>query len=237
LYLHSSSNIYLVPHSTSLNNSLQALQTSTLKDILTKLKANNLRKQQLLKAIEKGDKKDQATFSIKSTEEFPPFPCKLNDLRFFIENLSPELTEDDIKDYFEDFGDVVDLRLDPDVKKAFITFSHFHGDRPGKNHEIKETSVILEGVFKESDKPSTTICVTGDIEDVSGDSMRKFLRQYGTITDYRRTVNHKTSRLSRFIFVKFEKPQDVEKIMNSRKHLIRSRAEKFDFNIIQVDEH
>lgn len=139
-------------------------------------------------------------------------------------------------DCFEKFGEIIDLRID--TNKAFITFSYFYDTRPEKDHEIQGTPVILEPVFSQeaSTSSSSTVAIIGDIEKLSGDSLRNYLDLFGTITDFRRTVNRKTHKMSRCIFVKFDKPKEVDNLLSMKQHRIKNRVEKFDFEVIRIDE-
>lgn len=159
---------------------------------------NNYKKGKMLKALNEG--------SFCEEQLSPPtFACKLNDLRFFIENVDPRINEDNLLDYFEVFGEVIDVGIDQTDRKAFITFLYFCDKRPGKNHNIQDIPITLESVYKTPDILRTsTIMVTGDIESISGDNFRKLFTNVGVFVDFRRTVNRKTKKPSQFVFIKFK---------------------------------
>ena len=169
-----------------------------------------------------------------SAEEVEPssakFPCKLNDLRFFIEKLNPKLREDDLIEYFETFGEIIDLEITSKMT-ANIVFTHFFNERPRKDHKIQGIEIKLENAYSCSTGPSSTVFITGNVGNVTGDSLRQYLRYFGTMIDFRRSV-----RLSQCIFVKFEKPESAKRLLNSQRHSFKSDGKKVDFQVFEVDE-
>jgi RNA recognition motif-containing protein len=167
--------------------------------------------------------------------EFAKYPCRLNDFRFYIEELNRNLQEDGLKTYFDTIGEVIDVYIinseDLKRRKAFITFSHYHDIRPGKEHKIFGYDVNLEACYSIEEEPSTTIALTGETTDITVDSIRKYFSAFGTITDFRRQINRKTNKLSQFIFIQFDKPEAVQVVIDKSPHLI----EDVDVDIIRVE--
>ena len=190
---------------------------------MIKLKEENAKKKKVLKNLKEGNSIDE--------ESLPPikFPCKLNDLRFFIKDLSPVLKEDDLIDYFEIFGEIIDLEITKKI--AVIVFTHFFNERPGKHHEIQGIKIKLENAYECCKGPPSTVFITGAIGNMTGDCIRQHLRYFGTIVDFRRSV-----KLSRCIFVKFEDPESVKILLNSQLHKFKSDGKEIEVQIFEVDE-
>lgn len=191
---------------------------------MRKLKEDNATKKKVMESLKEGNSGEEVDPSLTK------FPCKLNDLRYFIENLDPILKEDDLIDYFETFGEIIDLEITSKMT-AKIVFTHFFNERPRKDHEIQGIEVKLENAYNYGTEPSSTVFITGDIENVTGDSLRQYLRYFGTMVDFRRSV-----RLSRCIFVKFEKPESAKRLLNSQQHSFKSDGKKVEFQVFEVDE-
>lgn len=151
--------------------------------------------------------------------------CKLNDLRLKIEQLDPRISEDDLKEHFDTFGEVIDVYIEKSEisSSGFITFSYFFEERPGRQQVLKNIPMTVEHVSSIDNKGvNQTIVITGgaDVSELSGNDFRKYFSCIGEITDFRRTVNHKTNKLSRFVFIEFDSPRDVEKVLVKRNHKI-----------------
>lgn len=188
-----------------------------------------MKKKQVLKSLASDEKRTQPIIAVDSID-LPVFPCKLNDLRFNIRGISLKISESDLKEYFDTFGEVIDVFIDQELEEensdekprtAHICFSHFDDNWPEKNHVICDTEVTLENVFDAIQKPTSTIVITGNIQELSGKAVNKYLYSFGEIIDYRRTVNWKTHKLSRFVFVKFQNAADVDKVLEVKDHSIK----------------
>lgn len=194
-----------------------------LRKTVSKLKAEKEIKAQKLKSLTTGALIVQSN-EIHDENNFAAFPIKLNDLRFTIEDISSTISEDDLKEYFDEFGEVIDVFIEQaqeeKLRTAHITFSHFTNDWPQKQHVIQDILVTIENVRGDIKKPSDTIVVIGDIQEISGQSISNYLTNFGCIVDFRRSVNWKTNKLSRFVFIKFQNAADAEAVLNTKKHVI-----------------
>lgn len=206
------------------------MQVTSLKKVLDQLTDESHKKLAKLENLKSGkddinidthDEKDEQKGTI-----YRKLPCRLNDFRFFIDNPNRNLEEDRLKHYFDSFGEVIDIFIQrsekPKSSKAFITFSHYFESRPGRHHKILGFDVELESCYNVGEEPSSTILV--EILDGTGDSLRKYFSTFGTIIDFRRQVNRKTNKLSRFVFIQCEKPETVEVIVGVKSHLIDGEA-------------
>lgn len=193
---------------------------------MSKLKQENEMMTQELTALTKSKGRVVPHSSLNTLPAFP-LPCRLNDLRFTIEKIGPKISEDDLKNYFDEFGEVIDVFFEESleikskqIRTAHISFSHFNDSWPDRHHVICKTPLTVENVLQDSKKPSKTVVVIGDIQELSGESIAAYVVRYGDINDFRRTVNWKTNKLSRLTFVKFQTEAAVTKILNVEKHVI-----------------
>lgn len=193
---------------------------------MSKLKRENEMMAQELKSLTKSQFR-AVSYSTLNTLPVLSLPCRLNDLRFTIEEVSPKIFEDDLKKYFDEFGEVIDVFIEKSlevkskqIRTAHISFSHFNDCWPDRHHLICKTPLTIENVFQDTKKPSETIVIIGDIQELSGEPIAAYVIRYGDIDDFRRTVNWKTNKLSRLVFVKFQKAAAVAKILDVENHII-----------------
>ena len=183
-------------------------------------------KQELLSSLKAGQ--GQEISKHKAFYE-PTFPCKLNDHQFYVANLITEVTEEDLKSYFDLLGTVIDvfIVIEKLQRSAFITFSHFHNLWPGKTHKIQTkhglTQVDIGHLHGHChDNLLTSIVIIGDMEKLSGNSIREYLYNFGSdsIVDFRRTLNSINNDFSRFVFIHIKEPEMVEEILKVTNHVI-----------------
>jgi RNA recognition motif-containing protein len=157
------------------------------------------------------------------------------DKKLFVGGLNITTTTDGLKEYFSQFGEVVDavVMTNPHTNKSkcfgFVSFSSSNvvdlvqNRRPhkidGKEVDTKR-AIPKEDPSPESRVPCKKIFVGGLRKTITEDQVRQYFSEFGNITECQ-LVTDKITKMSRgFAFVTFEDTDDVDKVILNKPHTI-----------------
>lgn len=192
--------------------------------VLQQINQGNEEKKEKLKNL-KEKKRRSKEAGEPSTNEDKLLPVlTLADFRFIIPRLPRRLSEDILKEYFDRYGDIVDVYVDENDdngRSGRLTFSHLHKARPDGKHFIEGERIMIERYTPVRTSPPTTIVIVGYVSNLS--KLREYLVTFGNIIDFRHQINSRTHRLSSFVFVQFNDPHSVKMLIDSGpEHFIES---------------
>lgn len=141
--------------------------------------------------------------------------------KMFIGGLNWETTEDGLKNYFNKYGHVTELRIMRDATSGrsrgfgFLTF-----EEPSSVDEVVKTQHILDGkvidpkrsIPREEKDKTGKIFVGGIGSDVRPKEFEDFFAQYGTIIDAQLMLDKDTGRSRGFGFITYDTPDAVDRV-------------------------
>ncbi|CCK67826.1 Hrp1p KNAG_0A01370 [Huiozyma naganishii CBS 8797] len=145
--------------------------------------------------------------------------------KMFIGGLNWETTEDGLREYFNKYGHVIDLKImkDPNSGRSrgfgFLTF-----EEPSSVDEVVKTQHILDGkvidpkrsIPREEQDKTGKIFVGGIGADVRPKEFEEFFSQYGTIIDAQLMLDKDTGRSRGFGFVTYDSPEAVDRVCQNK---------------------
>ncbi|CCE66289.1 hypothetical protein TPHA_0P01310 [Tetrapisispora phaffii CBS 4417] len=145
--------------------------------------------------------------------------------KMFIGGLNWETTEDTLRDYFNKYGSVVELKIMKDNNTGrsrgfgFLTF-----ENASSVDEVVKTQHILDGkvidpkraIPREEQDKTGKIFVGGIGADVRPKEFEEFFAQYGTIIDAQLMLDKDTGRSRGFGFVTYDSPDAVDRVCQSK---------------------
>lgn len=134
-----------------------------------------------------------------------------DDRKMFVGGIAQEASEQDLRDYFEKYGQVesVILKLDPLTRRsrgfAFIIFASDDvlASVLEKDHVVKGKKVAVKKAASKQGK----IYAGGFQEGVTDAEIRDLMAQYGSVIDIQRPVDRAKNEPKSFCFVTFEKEE------------------------------
>lgn len=141
------------------------------------------------------------------------------DRKLFVGGLPQECTQDDLKEYFGQFGDLerVQLKMDPTTGRsrgfAFILYTDTNGvdQAVQSDHNIKGKKATVK---KADVKPGKIYLGKLPDQGVSEDDIRNSLSEWGTVTEVIRPIDkQKNNEPKNFCFVTFEKERISKKLI------------------------
>lgn len=159
--------------------------------------------------------------------------------KLFIGGLDLKTTAEDLKEYFEKFGEIVDVVVmkDPKTKKSrgfgFVTYSKMsmlddaQTNRPheinGRTVEPKRAVPRNEINNPEANSSVKKLFVAGIKDDVTEDNMREYFAQYGTVVSVVIVTEKDTGKKRGFGFVEFDDYDPVDKICLEGSHTLNGK--------------
>ena len=142
--------------------------------------------------------------------------------KFFVGGLAPETTEDDMRQHFEQFGELVDVAVMRDqfgIPRCFgfVQYSdpNVHACNPAEDHIICNKKVDVkpavpkEAIDQGAVLRTNKIFVGGLSKASTADSVRAHFSQYGNVTDV--LMKFDEMGISRgFCFVEFDNEETAE---------------------------
>jgi len=146
-------------------------------------------------------------------------PSRCTDLVLL--GLSPETTEQDIRDYFAEHGELgmvqVKKSKDENVGYGFIRFKEKEVERDmlRKNHEVDGKKWILRVPdSQQGDKAHRKIYISYHSEEITSDDLRQHFEKYGEITDV-----YISSPWRHFAFVTFADVRVAHSLIGKEHHI------------------
>lgn len=156
--------------------------------------------------------------------------------KLFIGGLSYNTTEESLSDFFSQWGELTDcvVMQDPSTKRSrgfgFVTFSHAHmvddcmNNRPHKldNREVEAKRAVSR---EESHKPGIHKSVKrmfmgGVKEPITEEDVTNYFSSYGKVESVELLTDKASSKKRGFGFVNFDDYDVVDKIVQTRRHVI-----------------
>ncbi|CCD26174.2 Hrp1p NDAI_0G03970 [Naumovozyma dairenensis CBS 421] len=145
--------------------------------------------------------------------------------KMFIGGLNWETTEDGLRNYFNKYGNVIELKIMKDGATGrsrgfgFLTFEH-----PSSVDEVVKTQHILDGkvidpkrsIPKEEQDKIGKIFVGGIGTDVRPKEFEEFFAQFGTIIDAQLMLDKDTGRSRGFGFITYDSADAVDKVCQNK---------------------
>ena len=145
--------------------------------------------------------------------------------KMFIGGLNWETTEEGLRNYFNKYGHVIDLKImkDPNTGRSrgfgFLTF-----ESPSSVDEVVKTQHILDGkvidpkrsIPREEQDKTGKIFVGGIGADVRPKEFEEFFAKYGTIIDAQLMLDKDTGRSRGFGFVTYDSPEAVDRVCQNK---------------------
>jgi len=171
----------------------------------------------------KGDGDEEVTGKSKQHKDWAPSegvdPSRCTDLVLL--GLSPETTEQDIRDYFAENGELTMVQVkkskDENVGYGFIRFKEKEVEREmlRKSHEVDGKKWILRVPdSQQGDKAHRKIYISYHSEEITSDDLRQHFEKYGEITDV-----YISSPWRHFAFVTFADVRVAHSLMGKEHHI------------------
>lgn len=159
--------------------------------------------------------------------------------KLFVGGLGPSTTEEQLKDYFEQFGLVLDIVIMkfPDSGKSrgfgFITFEKgemvdsCQKARPhklkGRTIETKRATPRSESGKLETQYTVQKIYVEGLRDDISDADLKEHFAQFGNVTNVNQILWNDTGKKRGFGYVEFDDHDAVDKVILVPDHTVKGR--------------
>jgi len=159
--------------------------------------------------------------------------------KLFIGGLNYETTDESLKTYFEQFGEVIDCIVmkykDSERSRGFgfVTYSStdmvdaVQQNRPhtidGTKVETKRATPREEAGKPETGKTVKKIFVGGLKDDMTNEVLQEYFSQYGNVTMAEHLTEKETGRKRGFGFVEFDDYDPVDKVIQQPKHQINGQ--------------
>ncbi|KAL3320777.1 hypothetical protein Ciccas_000548 [Cichlidogyrus casuarinus] len=158
--------------------------------------------------------------------------------KLFIGGLPPQTTEETLKHFYSQWGELVDcvVMKDPKTKRSrgfgFVTFKEpeqldsAQNDRPHvidqKTVETKRAMPREDSNLPEAHMTTNKLFVGALKRDVQSEDLRNYFCQYGNITDCEVVTDKNTGNSRGFGFVTFEDYDSVDKIILFKPHEVKN---------------
>ncbi|KAK2167709.1 hypothetical protein LSH36_25g09068 [Paralvinella palmiformis] len=153
-----------------------------------------------------------------------------SDKKIFVGGLSWETTNDELRDYFGKYGDIIDctLKTDPTTGRSrgfgFVTFA----TSAAVNSIISQESHTLNGrnidpkraKARGGREPSNKVFVGGLDPDTSEEEVRSYFGQFGTITELNLPYDKMKGQRRAFCFITFDTDAEADECCRMAKHTV-----------------
>jgi len=157
--------------------------------------------------------------------------------KLFIGGLNYETTDEGLKTYFEQFGEVVDciVMKYKDTNRSrgfgFVTYSSVEmvdavqQNRPHKidNKEVETKRATPRENAGESGKTVKKVFIGGLKDDIEDKDIEEYFSNYGTVVKVEQMTDKATGKKRGFGFVEFDDYDPVDKMMQVPRHSINER--------------
>lgn len=172
---------------------------------------------------------------IKTDENENDISETCSNFRVFVGHLQATHTDQVLMKYFSKFGHVVDVYIPVDAEKrprgfAYVSFSELKNENALKNanHTVegKKIYVDISDPSKYDTNITKTLLVSGLIQDVPHEVIKKYFDQFGKVVEI---IRHRESRRRylRWAFVHFDSEKSSRKAMERKEH-------KLNGNIVDI---
>jgi len=157
--------------------------------------------------------------------------------KLFVGGLHFETTEETLREYFSQWGDVVDsvVMRDPHNKRSrgfgFITFREMEmvdEAQKARPHRIDQRDVEVKRAMprEDADKPEShmtvkKIFVSGIKDDIENEDLRLYFSGFGNVEDVDIILDKESKRKRGFAFVQFDDYDPVDKVVLLKHHQIK----------------
>ncbi|ODV96258.1 hypothetical protein PACTADRAFT_16401 [Pachysolen tannophilus NRRL Y-2460] len=152
--------------------------------------------------------------------------------KMFIGGLNWETTEESLRNYFEKYGEIIDLTIMKDTNTGksrgfgFLTFKD-----SSSVDEVVKSSHVLDGklidpkraIPKEEQEKTGKIFVGGIAPEVNEKDFNDYFSQFGNIIDAQLMIDKDTGRSRGFGFVTYDSPDAVDKVTENKYVMLKGR--------------
>ncbi|CAL8326848.1 unnamed protein product [Boreogadus saida] len=150
--------------------------------------------------------------------------------KMFVGGLSWDTTKKDLKDYFSQFGEVVDctLKLDPMTGRSrgfgFVLFKEADSvDKVVTQKDHKLNGKVIDpkkAKAMKSKEPIRKVFVGGLSPDTPEEKLREYFGAFGEVEAVELPMENKTNKRRGFCFITFKEEETVKQIMEKKYHNI-----------------
>lgn len=169
-------------------------------------------------------------------------PGRDDDKKVFIGGLGRNITENDIREYFGKYGEIinVDLKSDPFTGQSrgfgFVQFSSSEtvdNVLADNEHTIGNKKIDVKKVTKKVNPLKCRIFVGGLTNEITETDIKNYFSQYGTIIDFQHPFDKAKNQRKGFCFITFDDTEVVKQVLASPKQVINGKevdVKKVKFN-------
>ncbi|CAJ0828217.1 11968_t:CDS:10 [Entrophospora sp. SA101] len=171
--------------------------------------------------------------SVQETEQFKKEENKHDEGKMFIGGLNWETSDENLKSYFSQFGEVTDcvVMRDPNSSRSrgfgFVTFTDpSNVDKVlNKDHQLDGKVIDPKRAIPRDEQEKTEkIFVGGIAPEVTEEEFKQYFLQFGNIVDATLMVDRDSGRPRGFGFITFDSSDPVEKAMARRDLEIQNKT-------------
>lgn len=156
-----------------------------------------------------------------------------SDKKIFVGGLSWETTNDELREYFGKYGDIIDctLKTDPTTGRSrgfgFVTFA----TSDAVNSIVSQESHTLNGrnidpkraKARGGREPSNKVFVGGLDPDTSEEEVRSYFGQYGTIVELNLPYDKMKGQRRAFCFITYDTDAEADECCKMAKHTVGAK--------------
>lgn len=169
-------------------------------------------------------------------------PGRDDDKKVFIGGLGRNITENNIREYFGKYGEIVniDLKSDPFTGQSrgfgFVQFSTadtVDNVLAENEHTIGNKKIDVKKVTKKVNPLKCRIFVGGLTNEITETDIKNYFSQYGSIIDFQHPFDKAKNQRKGFCFITFDDTEVVKQVLASPKQVINGKevdVKKVKFN-------
>lgn len=169
-------------------------------------------------------------------------PGRDDDKKVFVGGLGRNITENDIRDYFGKYGEIVnvDLKSDPYTGQSrgfgFVQFMSSEIVDKVLNtceHNIQSKKIDVKKVTKKVNPLKCRIFVGGLTNEITESDIKNYFSQYGSIIDFQHPFDKSKNQRKGFCFITFDDTEVVKQVLANPKQTINGKevdVKKVKFN-------
>ncbi|XP_027838434.2 RNA-binding protein squid-like [Aphis gossypii] len=165
-----------------------------------------------------------------------------DDKKVFVGGLGRTITEDELHDYFMQYGDIenINIKIHPFSGEsrgfAFVQFVNaktVDDLLAVEEHSIANKKIVLKRVIRRVNPLLCKIFVTGLTYEITEEDVRNYFVQFGQIIDFHQPFDKIKKQKKSYCFITFQDSEVVNQILENPKRVINGQkihVRKFKFN-------
>ncbi|KAE9543463.1 hypothetical protein AGLY_002263 [Aphis glycines] len=185
---------------------------------------------------------------VQQSNDFVQFsgPGQDDDKKVFVGGLGKTITENELLDYFMQYGDIENLiiKTDPVTGEsrgfAFVQFVNaktVDDLLATKDHFIANKKVDPKRIIKKVNKFFCQIFVGRLTTEMTEQDLRNYFVQFGQIIEFHQPFNKIKNQMRSYCFITFEYPEVVNQVLKNPKPIINGKEvdiQKVKFNPVKM---